>query len=207
MVPPSAASAARRTFSCAASSGKTFETWNVRRIRARVRRYGACPVMSAPSSSTEPDVGRSRPEMRLNSVVFPAPLGPITASSSPSRTSSPTSVTIVAPPMTSPRSLVARIGDALTRAAPFSLALHRHEWRGGLVRVRGAEHLRRELAAAAHKLHAEHRLQQRVVLRPNRVEALRADELEALERRDHLVDVVVPDLQRVHEHDRRVEAV
>ena len=62
-----------------------------------------------------PLVGRCRPETRLKSVVLPAPFGPITASSSPSRTSSPTSATMVAPPMSSPRSLVARIGDALTR--------------------------------------------------------------------------------------------
>src|SRR5947209_1763505 len=206
IVPPSAASAASRTFSNTERSGKTFETWKVRPRPARVRRNGGSPVMSEPSSSTRPDVGRSRPEMRLNSVVLPAPFGPITASSSPSRTSSPTPETIVAPPMTSPRSLVARIGGALTRGS-FLLALHRHDWWRGVVAADRSEHLRDEMAAALHELHAEHRLQRRMVLRPDRLEALRAEELEALERGDHLVDVVVALLQRLDEHERGVETV
>src|SRR4051794_21398031 len=207
IVPPSAASAARRTFSRTSRSGKTFDTWKVRPMPARVRRKGGVPVMSTPSSSTRPVVGRSRPDTRLNSVVLPAPFGPITASSSPSRTSSPTSATIVAPPMTSPRSLVARIGIALTRVSSVPLALHRRERRGGLERVRRPEHLRDEARAVLLQLDAEHRLQRRVILRADRLEALRAQELVALEPRDHLVDVVVADLQRVHEHERRVEAV
>ena len=123
IVPPIAASADRRTFSCADSSGKTFETWNVRPIPAFARRYGGCSVMSTPSSSMVPLVGRRRPETRLKSVVFPAPFGPITARSSPSRTSSSTSATIVAPPMSSPRFLVARIGDVLTRYLASASAL------------------------------------------------------------------------------------
>src|SRR6516164_11694471 len=35
-------------------------------------------VMSAPSNKILPAVGRLRPEMRLNSVVLPAPFGPMT---------------------------------------------------------------------------------------------------------------------------------
>ena len=81
------------------------------RPRATERRLA---VISTPSSSTLPLVGRSTPEIRLNSVVLPAPFGPITASISPRATSSPTPARMVAPPMSSPRSLVARIGDALT---------------------------------------------------------------------------------------------
>src|SRR3954452_17057230 len=207
IAPPSADSADSRAFSCASSSGKTFDTWKVRPMPARVRRNGGSRVMSAPSSSTRPDVGRSRPDTRLNSVVLPAPFGPITASSSPSRTSSPTSATIVAPPMTSPRSLVARIGIALTRVSSVPLALHRRERRGGLGRVPRPEPLRDGAGAVLLQLDAEHRLQRRVILRADRLEALRAQELVALEPRDHLVDVVVADLQRVHEHERRVEAV
>src|SRR3954470_15708889 len=210
MVPPSDASAARRTFSCAGSSGKTFDTWNVRPMPARVRRNGGFDVMSAPSSSTRPLVGRSNPETRLKSVVFPAPLGPMTPSSSPSRTSSSTPVTMVAPPMTSPRYLVARIGDALTRGpyARFRLAPHRHErWRGS-EGVRRAEDLRLQLPVRAlDELDAEHRLQRRVILRADGLEALGAEELEALERRDHLVDVVVALLQGLHDHQRGVEPV
>ena len=38
IVPPIAASADSRTFSCTDSSGKTFETWNVRPMPASARR-------------------------------------------------------------------------------------------------------------------------------------------------------------------------
>jgi hypothetical protein len=35
------------------------------------------PVMGTPSKTTSPPVGRWRPVMTLNSVVLPAPFGPI----------------------------------------------------------------------------------------------------------------------------------
>ena len=50
------------------------------------------------------------PEKRLNSDVLPAPFGPMIPRSSPFATSRLTSTTIFAPPMSSPRLLVARIG-------------------------------------------------------------------------------------------------
>ena len=87
------------------SSGKTFETWNVRPSPACARRYGGCvrDVDAVELDASRSSAG-SRPESRLKSVVLPAPFGPMTARNSPSRTSSPTSATIVAPPMSSPRS-------------------------------------------------------------------------------------------------------
>ena len=50
-------------------------------IRARVRAGAA--VTSRPNSSTVPALGGNSPEMRLNSVVFPAPFGPRIARRSP----------------------------------------------------------------------------------------------------------------------------
>jgi hypothetical protein len=44
---------------------------------APVTRSARQPVMSAPSNVTLPASGRTRPEMQLNSVVLPAPFGPI----------------------------------------------------------------------------------------------------------------------------------
>src|SRR5690242_5003009 len=105
-----------------------------------------------------PLVGRRNPETRLNSVVLPAPFGPMTASSSPSRTSSPTSATIVAPPMSSPRFLVARIGDALTRGDCLRASgLHGDDRRRRVVRRRGAGDDGGEAAVLAHELDPEHR--------------------------------------------------
>src|SRR6476646_5181607 len=124
--------------------------------------------MSTPSSAMLPAVGRSRPETRLNSVVLPAPFGPITARSSPSRTSSPTPETIVAPPMSSPRSCTARIGGAITR----SCLLERDDRRRRVVAARSPEHLSGQVPVLADELDPEHRLQHRVVLRADCLVAL-----------------------------------
>src|SRR5499427_8182677 len=59
---------------------------------------GLKPVMSVPSNSTTPSLGGIRPVMPLKSVVLPAPLGPISAKTSPRRTSKLTSSTAVRPP-------------------------------------------------------------------------------------------------------------
>ena len=49
----------------------------------RDRACGGIDVMSEPSNSIRPVVGAASPVIRLNRVVLPAPLGPITASASP----------------------------------------------------------------------------------------------------------------------------
>src|SRR3954469_10514865 len=116
------------------------------------------------------------PDRRLNSDVFPAPFGPMIPSSSPSATSRLTSATILAPPMSSPRLRVTRIGGFVNRL------LERRD--GGLdVACRdGLQHLDREVALAVREqLHLEHRLQHRVILRADPLLALRREELPALE--------------------------
>src|SRR5579871_5469362 len=70
-------SAATRTLSRAERLLNASSFWNVREIPSRARRNGEYPVMSFPSRTTRPLSGSCRPVMTLNSVVFPAPFGPI----------------------------------------------------------------------------------------------------------------------------------
>ncbi len=60
-----------------------------RHARARRGAPALQPVTSAPANCTRPASGRSWPVSRLNSVVLPAPLGPMTDSNSPPRSSKP----------------------------------------------------------------------------------------------------------------------
>src|SRR2546427_8415369 len=54
--------------------------------------------MAAPSKAMRPTVGRRKPVMQLNTVVFPAPLGPMMLRISPGRTANDTSDTATNPP-------------------------------------------------------------------------------------------------------------
>src|SRR3954453_904237 len=164
--------------------------------------------MSRPRSSMRPAVGRQSPESRLKSVVFPAPFGPMMPSNSPSATSSETSATIFAPPMSSPRLRVARTGGFVTRR---STSVGLREWMDGRLDVprrNRLDPLRLPVAVVLlEERDDEHRLDQRVVSLADPRDAFRPEELPALERRDHLVDVVTVLLHRVAHHQCRVEAV
>src|SRR5581483_1182112 len=141
------------------------------------------------------------PDKRLKSDVFPAPFGPMIPRSSPSATSRLTSATICAPPMSSPRLRVARIGG-------FKRLLEGRDRRLDVACRDGLLHLDVEVAAlAGQELHLEHRLQHRMVLRANPLLALRREELPALERRDLLRRVRAALLQRLADHLRGDEAV
>src|SRR3954469_21676819 len=123
------------------------------------------------------------PESRLKSVVLPAPFGPMIPSSSPSATSSETSATILAPPMSSPRLRVARTGgftQLLAEGMDGRLSVARRHRLGPLCLPLAARLLEER--------HDEHRLDQRVVGLADTRYALRAEELPPLERGDHLVD-------------------
>src|SRR3954451_11859593 len=125
-------------------------------------------------------------------------------SNSPSATSSETSATIFAPPMSSPRLRVARTGGFVTqRSAEW---VHR---RLDVAGSHGLDPLRVPLAVRALRERGdEHRLDQRVVRLTDPRDSLRADELPALERGDHPVDVVaVRLLHGMTHHQREVEAV
>src|ERR1043165_2985810 len=106
-------------------------------------------------------------------------------SSSPSATSRLTSTTIRAPPMSSPRLRVARIGGFVNR-----LLLERRDRGLDVPRRDGLQHLDAEVAVLRrHELHLEHRLQHRVILRTNPLLTLRREELPPLERADLLRSV------------------
>src|SRR5438270_4071624 len=124
------------------------------------------------------------PERRLKNEVLPAPFGPMMPSSSPSATSRLTSATMEAPPMSSPRLRVARIGGFMFRVLRLLLL----ECRDRRLHVAGRDrlqHLDAEVTAARREeLHLEHRLQHRVVGGPDVLLALRREELPALERVD-----------------------
>jgi len=60
--------------------------------------WGASPVMSSPSKTTRPSVGSYAPVMTLNSVVLPAPFGPMSPTDSPRSIEKVTSSTATTPP-------------------------------------------------------------------------------------------------------------
>src|SRR5580704_12169968 len=72
--------------------------WKVRTMPAAQILCGARPVMSLPSKATRPASGAWKPAMAANSVVLPAPLGPIRPTISPWRTSSEAWSTANRPP-------------------------------------------------------------------------------------------------------------
>src|SRR5687768_7385844 len=91
---------ASRQFSPTVSVGKRFEIWNVRVSPSAARRCVGMRVTSRPNNSMRPSVTGSAPAIRLNSVVLPAPLGPMSARRSPGRTASSTPSTARSPPKT-----------------------------------------------------------------------------------------------------------
>src|SRR5690242_16722930 len=146
------------------------------------------------------------PDKRLNSDVLPAPFGPMIPRSSPSATSRLTSTTICAPPMSSPRLRVARIGGFTS--VPFDLLLERRDGRLDVARRDDLLHLRVEVTAlAGDELHLEHRLDHRVIGSADVLLALGRLELPALERADLLRRVGAALLQRAADHLGADEAV
>src|SRR5215212_3028936 len=126
------------------------------------------------------------PEKRLNSDVLPAPFGPMIPRSSPFATSRLTSATIFAPPMSSPRLRVARIGGFIPSEAGRPL-LERRDRRLDVARRDDLRHLGDEVTALARdELCLEHGLDHRVVGSTDQLLALRSLELPALECADLL---------------------
>jgi len=58
-------------------------TWKEREIPFRQMTWGGRPEISRPLKRMRPESGERWPVTRWNSVVFPAPLGPMTATISP----------------------------------------------------------------------------------------------------------------------------
>src|SRR6185295_8644010 len=78
--------AAIRAFSRAVSAGNTWQSWNVRAMPFCATTCTGIAVIDSPAKTISPAVGFSVPVIRLNSVDFPAPFGPITARTSPGST-------------------------------------------------------------------------------------------------------------------------
>src|SRR6516165_945693 len=97
-----------------------------------VTSWGASPASDCPRKPIVPLLSECTPVTRLNSVVFPAPFGPITATSWPGRTANETSLTARRPP----KNLVTR-----SMASSRSLAA----WSPASPRLRGDSGLRRAL--------------------------------------------------------------
>ena len=77
------------------------------------------PLVSAPSSNTRPALGASSRFSNRSTLDFPAPLGPVIATTSPARSAKLASRTIVFPP-TSRRSFSARSNGPLFSVIAFS---------------------------------------------------------------------------------------
>src|SRR5690606_7412773 len=106
-------------------------------------------------------VGRSTPDTRLNRVVLPAPLGPMTPSISPSATERDTFSMMRAPPIWRETCSMASTGGMDTFSTPPASA---RDGRGHRVGVDDVEELRREAVALRDERRLEHRLDERVVL-------------------------------------------
>ena len=86
----------------------------------RARSCGGSVVTSRPSNRIRPDVGATNPAMRANSVVLPAPLGPIRPVIEPLSTVSETPFTATSPPkrlLTATAASIAQVSAGAGRRA------------------------------------------------------------------------------------------
>ena len=86
------------TFSSTVSRGNSPTPCSVRAIPSDASRSGRILASGCAAPAELPDSGVTKPQITLNSVVFPAPLGPITPSTSPRVTSTETPSSAVMPP-------------------------------------------------------------------------------------------------------------
>ena len=67
--------------------GNRWTVWNVRAMPSLVIWFGVSPTMLSPRKTTLPSSGVYRPVITLNTVLLPAPFGPMMLRISPSSTS------------------------------------------------------------------------------------------------------------------------
>src|SRR5712671_3226757 len=109
---PACACTASATLSSAVKSGNSDVIWNERARPSALRAWGGSGVMSWRSNQTRPASGASSPPSWAISVLFPAPLGPMMACSSPGATSSIMSSEAITPPKRLVRPSTRRSGSA-----------------------------------------------------------------------------------------------
>ena len=102
------------------SPEKSRESWKERPSPSRARAAAVRSVTSTPANSTMPSSGRRKPEMTSNSVVLPAPLGPMIPTISPWSACRVTSIRAALPPNCSetPRTSRARAAPSGAAAPP-----------------------------------------------------------------------------------------
>src|SRR4051794_26238914 len=83
-------------------------------------RFGGSPVISSPSSTIRPEVGRRTPVRQLKKVLLPAPFGPITARISPRATAKSTLLRAVRPPKRTVSASVRKIGSETPTRDPVT---------------------------------------------------------------------------------------
>ena len=96
--------------------------WKVRAMPSRALSAGESSVTSSPPSQTRPPDGRCSRLMALNSVVLPAPFGPMRATICPPRTAMETSLTARSPPKSTETSSIRSSSSPLPAAAPLRSA-------------------------------------------------------------------------------------
>src|SRR3979490_2361508 len=99
-------------------------TWNARPIPWRTMSGGVCPAISTPSSRIWPESGFSAPVIRLKKVLFPAPLGPMTAVSEPSAKLNVLSSAALTPPNDLQSAGAAGIGAPRGAGQPAAIGRH-----------------------------------------------------------------------------------
>src|SRR5881409_3063753 len=83
--------------------------------------------MSSPAKRADPRVGLTVPEITLNSVVLPAPLGPTRPRISPAATDSETSSSARKPPNATPIASSSSMSGAQAEPMPQATQQQRHQ--------------------------------------------------------------------------------
>src|SRR5438270_9521709 len=109
-------------FSSTDNNANDLVSWNVRTIPSRATLYAGTPASSRSSRRQRPWSGLSKPVSRLNSVVLPAPFGPIKAVTAPRWNSRCSTSTATSPPNVRRTASTTRIGSGFrepgSRATP-----------------------------------------------------------------------------------------
>src|SRR3954471_20278032 len=139
------------------------------------------PVTSAPSITTRPSSGGSRPAITRSSVDLPPPLGPSSAVSEPSGTTTDTSLSAACSPN---RLLTPWASIAMELPLPVE-ECHREEHRDGQQREQDARGIRRRHVEALEAILDEHGERLGPALKLARDDAHRAELAERPRRREH----------------------
>ena len=94
--------------------GNSSMFWNVRAIPSPATMSGRRPMSDSPFQRMSPRCGRYTWLIVLKIDVFPAPLGPMMANSSPGSTVNDTSSIAITPPNRNPISSTSSNGSAIT---------------------------------------------------------------------------------------------